>query len=182
MFVTVNNNGCKLRGNACGFSLVEVLIAMLVLAIGLLGLAALQAQSLRFNHDAFVRSQATTLAYDIIDRMRANRDNATAYPQTPQDPGTTCDPTVASVNMDLSCWFDTLQETLPAGDATITQRAAPNDDLFDITIMWLDREPRDYSGTSRLPATQAECEAVDARFWSTTSSSCLVTQVWTVWP
>lgn len=45
-----------------GFSLVEVLVALLVLAIGLLGLAALQAQGLRFNHDAYVRTQATNLA------------------------------------------------------------------------------------------------------------------------
>ena len=50
----------------------EVLIAMLVLAIGLLGLASLQAQSLRFNHDSYVRSQATILAYEIMDKMRAN--------------------------------------------------------------------------------------------------------------
>ena len=59
-----------------GFSLIEVLIALLVLAIGLLGLAALQAQGLRFNHDAYVRTQATHIAYDIVDRMRANRANA----------------------------------------------------------------------------------------------------------
>ena len=53
-----------------GFSLMEVLIAMLVLAIGLLGLASLQAQSLKFNHESYVRSQATILAYEIMDRMR----------------------------------------------------------------------------------------------------------------
>ena len=55
-----------------GFSLIEVLVALLVLSIGLLGLAALQAQGLRFNHDAYVRTQATNLAYDIVDRMRVN--------------------------------------------------------------------------------------------------------------
>ena len=51
-----------------GFSLIEVLVAMLVLAIGLLGLAALQAQGMRFNHDAYVRTSATNLASDIIDK------------------------------------------------------------------------------------------------------------------
>ena len=62
-----------------GFSLIEVLVAMLVLAIGLLGLAALQTQGVRFNHDAYVRSNATALAYDIVDKMRINRANAASY-------------------------------------------------------------------------------------------------------
>lgn len=55
-----------------GFSLVEALVALLVLSIGLLGLALLQGQGLKFNTDAYLRTQATILAYDIIDRMQAN--------------------------------------------------------------------------------------------------------------
>jgi len=54
-----------------GFSLLEVLIAALVLAIGLLGLAALQASGLQSGHASSLHSQATLLAYDIADRMRA---------------------------------------------------------------------------------------------------------------
>ncbi|MDT8403751.1 type IV pilus modification protein PilV [Sulfuriflexus sp.] len=61
-----------------GFTLVEVLVAVFVLAIGLLGLAGLQAKSLQFNYSAYQRSQATILAYDIIDRMRANLGEAQA--------------------------------------------------------------------------------------------------------
>jgi type IV pilus assembly protein PilV len=56
-----------------GFTLIEVLIALLVLSIGLLGLAFLQGQGVKFNTDAYNRSQASLLAYDIMDRMRANR-------------------------------------------------------------------------------------------------------------
>lgn len=55
-----------------GFSLIEVLVALLVLSIGLLGLAALQTTSLQYNSESYFRTQATFLAYDIIDRMRAN--------------------------------------------------------------------------------------------------------------
>src|SRR3990167_4605539 len=55
-----------------GFSLIEVLVALLVLSIGLLGLAALQTTSLQFNTGSYFRTQATFLAYDILDRMRAN--------------------------------------------------------------------------------------------------------------
>ena len=55
-----------------GFTLIEVLIAMLVLGVGLLGLAGLQATGLRNSQSAYNRSQATELAYDMADRMRAN--------------------------------------------------------------------------------------------------------------
>src|SRR5574343_439121 len=61
-----------------GFTLIEVLIAMLVLAIGLLGLATLQTYSLRSNLSAYTRGQATQLLYDMSDRMRANSSLANA--------------------------------------------------------------------------------------------------------
>lgn len=61
-----------------GFSLLEVLIAVLVLSIGLLGLAGLYAVGLRSVDSANLRTQATVLAQDILERMRANRDAAIA--------------------------------------------------------------------------------------------------------
>ena len=118
--------------------MVEVLIAMLVLAIGLLGLAALQAQTLRFNHDAYLRTQATLLAYDIIERMRTARAiNADDY--TAGDPGTACTSSGADITNDLACWHLEVRERLPGGSATIAQDAA-NLTLYDIDISWLDRE------------------------------------------
>ncbi len=60
------------KSQQTGYSLIEVLIAIVVTSIGLLGLAAMQATGLRNNHSAYQRSQATVLAYDIADRMRAN--------------------------------------------------------------------------------------------------------------
>lgn len=60
-------------GRWLGFSLIEVLVALLVLSIGLLGLAALQTTGLAFNHQSYERTQAVLQAYDIIDRMRANK-------------------------------------------------------------------------------------------------------------
>jgi type IV pilus assembly protein PilV len=59
-----------------GFTLIEVLVAMLVLAVGLLGLAGLQATSLKNNLGTYHRSVATQLAYDMADRMRANFNEA----------------------------------------------------------------------------------------------------------
>ncbi|MET0048914.1 MAG: type IV pilus modification protein PilV [Sedimenticola sp.] len=55
-----------------GFSLVEVLVSVLVLSVGLLGLAGLQGTVLRSTHSAYLRSQAAILAGDMVDRMRAN--------------------------------------------------------------------------------------------------------------
>lgn len=161
-----------------GFSIIEVLIALLVLAIGLLGLAALQAQGLRFNHDAYVRTQATNLAYDIVDRMRASRANVAGY--TAADPGLACDPLVASVDMDLSCWYDSLAGTLPGGAGLITANATAN--FYDISVGWIDRTPRDFGGTMRAPASAADCVSVAGRFWDGVDSTCMVQQSWTVWP
>ncbi len=162
-----------------GFSLIEVLIALLVLAIGLLGLAALQAQGLRFNHDAYVRTQATHIAYDIVDRMRANTANAAAY--TAADPNLACDPTVSTVNMDLSCWYDGLAAAIPGGNGLITANATAN--FFDITVRWTDRTPRDFGGgVVRAPSTAGECGSIAGRFWNTGNNTCMVQQTWTVWP
>ncbi len=59
-----------------GFGLLEVLVAVLVLSVGLLGLAGLHVAGMRNNHSAYYRTQATILSYEIIDRMRVNAANA----------------------------------------------------------------------------------------------------------
>ncbi len=63
----------KMIARTDGFTLIEVLIAILILALGFLGLAGLQTYGLRNNHSANLRTQATLLAYDLTDRIRANR-------------------------------------------------------------------------------------------------------------
>ncbi len=55
-----------------GFTLVEVLVSMVILAIGLLGLAAMQGRALKDNQDAYFYSQASLLAYEMGDRVKAN--------------------------------------------------------------------------------------------------------------
>ncbi|MBB5882873.1 type IV pilus assembly protein PilV [Xanthomonas arboricola] len=63
-----------------GFSLIEVLVAVLVLAIGLLGFALLQTTSVRMSKSAAVRTQATNLATELLDQMRVNRLSAASFP------------------------------------------------------------------------------------------------------
>jgi type IV pilus assembly protein PilV len=67
-----------------GFTLIEVLVAMVVLTVGLLGLAGLQATSLKNSQNAYYRSVATQLAYDMADRMRANFTEARKTVRTEQ--------------------------------------------------------------------------------------------------
>ncbi|WP_439115655.1 type IV pilus modification protein PilV [Hydrogenophaga sp.] len=55
-----------------GASLIEVLVAVVLLSFGIVGLAGLQFNGTKFNHSAYLRSQATSLAYDLVDRARAN--------------------------------------------------------------------------------------------------------------
>lgn len=62
-----------------GFSMIEVLVALLILAFGLLGFALLQTMNLRYSQSANHRTQATNLAYDLLDQMRANRYQAAWY-------------------------------------------------------------------------------------------------------
>jgi type IV pilus assembly protein PilV len=59
-----------------GLSLIEMLIALLVISVGLLGMAGLQAYSLRMNTSAYQRSQANILVYDILDTLRTRRADA----------------------------------------------------------------------------------------------------------
>jgi type IV pilus assembly protein PilV len=61
------------RQTSSGFTLIEVMIAVVILAIGLLGMGALMVSSMQSSESAYSRSQATVLSYDIADRMRANK-------------------------------------------------------------------------------------------------------------
>lgn len=116
-----------------GFTLIEVLIAILVLAVGLLGLAGLQVVSLKTNHNAYLRSQATYLAHDAIERMRANRVAALSGSY---DIGYSETASGASVaKNDLADWKTRLARELPGGDGAITVSASR---LALVQIRWDD--------------------------------------------
>ncbi len=127
-----------------GFSLMEVLVTVLILAIGLLGLASLQLNALRNNTSAQERSQATVLAYEIVDRMRSNRIVASAGAYSiglGVAAGAATDCTVGACStaqlagFDIAQWKDDVARLLPAGDAAIGTDASG---LTTITIQWLD--------------------------------------------
>ncbi len=104
---------------AKGFSLLEVLVAVLLLAIGLLGVATLQVNATRANQSAELRSQASMLAYFMLDAMRANREAAIsgAY----DTGGEVCEvPTSTSTlaENDQKTWLEALKQNLGAQDST----------------------------------------------------------------
>ena len=70
-----------------GFSMIEVLIALVILAVGLLGLALLQTMNLRYTKSAELRTQAVNLAGELLDTMRSNRSQIAAYTMQESDFG-----------------------------------------------------------------------------------------------
>lgn len=70
------------RARQGGLGLIEVLIAVLVFAVGVLGMAAMQISAKRASYEATQRSMATSLARDIIERIRSNPDLLNSYQVT----------------------------------------------------------------------------------------------------
>lgn len=115
-----------------GVSLIEVLVTVVVLSIGLLGLAGLQASGTKFNHSAYMRSQAVNLAYDMADRMRANRTEALA---DNYNIGIGAAPPGGATvrHQDLQQWKGRMAGLLPAGDGSVT---ALGNGRFQIEVRW----------------------------------------------
>lgn len=85
-----------------GAGMMEVLIALLVLSIGILGLATLQSIGLKYNHQSYQRTQAVMQVYDIIDRIRSNNSVGKANDYQAFSLGPPADPTGTSVSPDCT--------------------------------------------------------------------------------
>ena len=131
-----------------GFTLLEVLVAMLILSIGLLGLAALQANTLKLNHGALQRSQGIFLTYDMMDRLRANRTAALAG-QCDIAMGATLGGTDLC-DTDVTDWQDNFVAAfLPAGQGSIDCSTTAN--VCVVTVQW--DEGRQGGGTIQFTIT-----------------------------
>jgi len=129
------------RSAARGFTLIEALVALVVLSIGLLGVAGMQIAGLRANMSAASRTQASYLAADIVDRMRANNSNARAGQYEVKNMGDTI--TGATTNaLDVQAWVAELQ-TLPSGKGTI--HVDPVTNVATVVIQWVDSRGGDSS-------------------------------------
>lgn len=146
-----------------GFTLMEVLIAVLVLSIGVLGLAGLQTVGVRVNNSAHMRSVATQLSYDMVDRVRANRsgflegdynnpsagDNS-CFPDDDTSTPNSCSP-LQVAQEDASEWNAMLSQLLPSGTGAVCLDSTPPDgissavsncdnagNLYAIKVWWID--------------------------------------------
>lgn len=130
-----------------GFTMVEVLVALVVLAIGLLGIAALYLNSLQSGRTAVYRTQAVNLAADLADRIRANRAAQAAYATAFGDVEVevaSCFTTGGCVegdlaSSDLARWKATLAQLLPNGQGQVVFVApvAPGEPAnYVVTVQW----------------------------------------------
>lgn len=130
-----------------GAGLIEVLVAVLVLAIGLLGIAAMQATALRNNQSSLERTQATIQTYSILDAMRANAEAARAGAY---NLARTCTPPTASGTLaqrDLVRWFADMRGAMGATTGTCGT-ISQSGDVFTVTVEWDDGRATDTGSTA----------------------------------
>lgn len=124
-----------------GFSLVEVLITLVIMSIGMLGIAGLYVQSMQAGRTSTFRHNAVTLAGDVADRIRANPSAGIAY--TAQfgadnnciNGGVDCT-AVEMAAQDILLWKNQAIETLPAGDVRIVIDNTVAPATYEITVSW----------------------------------------------
>ncbi len=129
------------RRRSAGFSLIEVLVAVLIVSVGVLGVAGLQLVSLRNNTASMFRTQAFQASYEIIDRARANPEQdysiAIDDPVPAFDDCTAQECTPAQMRtFDVATWLTQVQNDLPAGDAEIVFDAGTS--TLTVTVRWQD--------------------------------------------
>ena len=116
-----------------GFNLIEVMVALVIFSIGLLGLAGLQVSGIRSNLNAFNYSLAVQQIYDMADRIRNNSgiDYAAVAPAAGDCVNSACNPGPMAA-VDLNEWNTANGNLLPAGQGTITRNA----NTYTINVMW----------------------------------------------
>jgi type IV pilus assembly protein PilV len=130
-----------------GFSIVEVLVALVVLAVGMLGMAGLYVTTLRSSGTAISRMQAVSLAADLADRIRANRLAGIAYEGNGAQKACVntfdCSQEDMAAN-DLFVWQKQIDDLLPGDEANgtvdYTPGAADTPDSYTITVKWQEAE------------------------------------------
>jgi len=115
--------------------MLEVLISLLILGIGLLGLASLQAVGMQNNHSAYLRSHASMLSYEIIDAMRSNRDRAVNGDFNVADFDTNPGNADNQAQRDRNDWLQNVRANLPEGRARAN---VDSDGNVRVEIRWLD--------------------------------------------
>lgn len=148
MYITMNMKTTHKTKCQGGFSLLEVMVALVIFSIGLIGLAGLQSASMAYNHSAYLRSQATYLAYNILDKMRANPNAALNgnYSITYTDTGNdnacyystagSCN-TVQLAETDIFEWKQAIN-ILPGGQGKVESVLSSGVRIYTVTMRFTD--------------------------------------------
>ncbi len=154
--------GSSPPGAQAGFSMIEVLVSLLLIAVVMLGHAGMQANALKFSKGASFRMQAVLLSTEMAERVESNKTGAIAgnyvvatAATTPSTASTdcltaACDST-ALASYDLAQWTARVAATLPSGSWQITQTVTGNPSTYSIVLSWQDR--RDSGNTTTYSTT-----------------------------
>ena len=140
-----------------GFSLVEVLIALIIMSVGMLGIASLYVQSMQAGRTSLFRHNAVTLAGDVTDRIRANPVAIAAYAggggdNSCTDGTTTCSNTQMAAH-DIFLWAQQATDTLPNGAVVVTVDQTVIPPIYTIAINWDEPgQPQNYTIITPIPA------------------------------
>ena len=154
------------RPNAAqdGMTLIEVLVTLVLMSVGLLGVAALHLTSLKGTQESYVRSQAAMLAADILDRMRSNQAGFTTGNYDMADDASGFDQAGAPGTVaadDVAAWQAAINRLLPGADDEAAGRIVRVDRIVTITIRWREREEQATTRTydpADLPMFQTRSE------------------------
>ncbi len=127
-----------------GFTLVESMVSLVVLSVGMIGIAALYAQGLGAGRSALYRTQAVNLVADMADRIRANRLALATYAGPANNNG--CDPSGGGVDCtpaemaghDLFLWEQQVQAQLPDGQSLIQFNGGTLPPSYTIQVSWIE--------------------------------------------
>ena len=147
--------GTTLEHGQRGFGLIESLVALIVVSVGMIGIAVLYGQGLSASRTALNRTQAVNLAADMADRIRANRRGGASYGGAGEDNG--CDAadctTAELAAHDVWEWAAQVEALLPSGVGTVTY-AGTTPPTYTINVQW--QEPvggaQDVEIAVRIPA------------------------------
>ncbi len=140
------------RNGQQGFSLVEVLITLVIMSVGMLGIAGLYVQSMQAGRTSMFRHHAVTLASDVADRIRANPNAGIAYAAAGGADsgcvtgGVNCD-AAQMAGHDILLWQDQADTSLPGGQVGIVFDGGVVPATYQITISWSAPNPANQPPT-----------------------------------
>ena len=150
----------RAQGGRCqqGATLLEVLISVLILGIGMLGIAAMQATALRNSQGSLERSQAVIQSYSILDAMRANRDRAIAGDYNL--PAMTCAVPATGASLaasDLNQWLSELRNArMGVGPTACGQvQCVGADGDCTVSVQWSEERATDATADGTVGAGAA---------------------------